>query len=59
MKYRELGSTGWQVSEISFGAWGIGGGWGTVDDTVSLQALHKALDLGVNFIDTADVYGDG
>jgi aryl-alcohol dehydrogenase-like predicted oxidoreductase len=59
MNYRELGSTGWQVSEISFGAWGIGGGWGTVDDTVSLQALHKALDLGVNFIDTADVYGDG
>jgi aryl-alcohol dehydrogenase-like predicted oxidoreductase len=59
MKYRELGSTGWQVSEISFGAWGIGGGWGTVDDTVSLQALHKALDLGVNFIDTAEVYGDG
>ena len=59
MKYRELGNTGWQVSEISFGAWGIGGGWGTVDDTVSLQALHKALDLGVNFIDTADVYGDG
>jgi aryl-alcohol dehydrogenase-like predicted oxidoreductase len=59
MQYRKLGSTGWQVSEISFGAWGIGGGWGTVDDTVSLQALHKALDLGVNFIDTADVYGDG
>jgi aryl-alcohol dehydrogenase-like predicted oxidoreductase len=59
MNYRELGSTGWQVSEISFGAWGIGGGWGTVDDAVSLQALHKALDLGVNFIDTADVYGDG
>jgi aryl-alcohol dehydrogenase-like predicted oxidoreductase len=59
MNYRGLGSTGWQVSEISFGAWGIGGGWGTVDDAVSLQALHKALDLGVNFIDTADVYGDG
>jgi aryl-alcohol dehydrogenase-like predicted oxidoreductase len=59
MQYRKLGSTGWQVSEISFGAWGIGGGWGTVDDAVSLQALHKALDLGVNFIDTADVYGDG
>jgi aryl-alcohol dehydrogenase-like predicted oxidoreductase len=59
MKYRELGSTGWQVSEISFGAWGIGGDWGNVEDSVSMAALHKALDLGVNFIDTADVYGDG
>jgi aryl-alcohol dehydrogenase-like predicted oxidoreductase len=54
-----LGRTGWQVSEISFGAWAIGGAWGTVDDDVSLAALRKALDLGVNFIDTADVYGDG
>ena len=59
MNFRELGSTGWQVSEISFGAWGIGGDWGAVNDAVSLQALHRALDLGVNFIDTADVYGDG
>ncbi len=59
MNYRELGSTGWQVSEISFGAWGIGGGWGPVDDVESLATLHKALDLGVNLIDTADVYGDG
>ncbi len=59
MKYRELGRTGWKVSEISFGAWAIGGTWGTVDDTESLAALHKALDLGVNFFDTADVYGDG
>lgn len=59
MNYRELGNTGWQVSEISFGAWGIGGDWGTVDDGTSLAALHRALDLGVNFIDTADVYGDG
>ena len=59
MNYRTLGRTGWQVSEISFGAWAIGGAWGTVDDSVSLAALHKALDLGVNFIDTADVYGDG
>ena len=59
MNYRTLGRTRWQVSEISFGAWGIGGDWGTVDDAVSLDALHKALDLGVNFIDTADVYGDG
>jgi aryl-alcohol dehydrogenase-like predicted oxidoreductase len=59
MNYRTLGRTGWQVSEISFGAWGIGGSWGTVDDDVSLAALRQALDLGVNFIDTADVYGDG
>ena len=59
MKYRELGRTGWKVSEISFGAWAIGGSWGSVDDKTSLAALHRAVDLGVNFIDTADVYGDG
>jgi aryl-alcohol dehydrogenase-like predicted oxidoreductase len=59
MNYRQLGRTGWQVSEVSFGAWAIGGSWGTVDDEESLVALHRALDLGVNFIDTADVYGDG
>ncbi|MGH7992673.1 MAG: aldo/keto reductase [Limisphaerales bacterium] len=59
MKYRELGRTGWKVSEISFGAWAIGGAWGGVDDKESLAALHAALDGGVNFFDTADVYGDG
>ena len=59
MEYRELGRTGYKVSAISFGAWAIGGAWGEVDDTDSLAALHRALDLGVNFIDTADVYGDG
>lgn len=59
MKYRALGRTGWNISEIGFGAWGIGGDWGTTDDKASLDALHKAIDLGVNFIDTADVYGDG
>ncbi|MGD8473051.1 MAG: aldo/keto reductase [Anaerolineae bacterium] len=59
MNYRTLGRTGWKVSEISFGAWAIGGAWGTVEDDVSLAALRKALDLGVNFVDTADVYGDG
>ncbi len=59
MKYRELGRTGWKVSEISFGAWAIGGTWGKVDDKESLAALHAALDGGVNFFDTADVYGDG
>jgi len=59
MNYRELGRTGWRVSEISFGSWAIGGTWGRVDDADSMAALHKALDLGVNFFDTADVYGDG
>ncbi|HEX9616905.1 MAG TPA: aldo/keto reductase [Anaerolineales bacterium] len=59
MEYRELGRTGWRVSAISFGAWAIGGAWGSVDDRESLAALHRAVDLGVNFFDTADVYGDG
>jgi aryl-alcohol dehydrogenase-like predicted oxidoreductase len=59
MKYRDLGRTGWKVSEISFGAWAIGADWGTVDDKTSMAAMERALDLGVNFIDTADVYGDG
>ena len=59
MQYRELGRTGWKVSTISFGAWAIGGTWGDVRDEESLSALHRALDLGVNFFDTADVYGDG
>jgi aryl-alcohol dehydrogenase-like predicted oxidoreductase len=60
MEHRPLGRTGWNISEIGFGAWGIGGdAWGNTDDTTSLAALHRAIDLGVNFIDTADVYGDG
>lgn len=59
MKTRPLGSTGYDVSEISFGCWAIGGTWGEVDDAQSLAALKTALDLGVNFFDTADVYGDG
>lgn len=59
MKYRTLGSTGYQVSEIGFGAWAIGADWGSVDDTTAMSALHAAVDAGVNFIDTADVYGDG
>lgn len=59
MNYRDLGRTGWMVSEIGFGAWAIGGSWGAVDDQASAAALHRAIDLGVNFIDTADVYGDG
>ena len=59
MQYREFGRTGWKVSAISFGAWAIGGTWGNVDDKESLAALHRSIDLGVNFIDTADAYGDG
>jgi aryl-alcohol dehydrogenase-like predicted oxidoreductase len=59
MEYRELGRTGWKVSTISFGSWAIGGTWGTVNDKESLAALHAALEYGVNFFDTADVYGDG
>jgi aryl-alcohol dehydrogenase-like predicted oxidoreductase len=59
MHYRKLGKTGLNVSDISFGAWAIGGSWGEVQDSDSLAALHKAIDCGVNFIDTADVYGIG
>jgi aryl-alcohol dehydrogenase-like predicted oxidoreductase len=60
MEYRPLGRTGWNVSAISFGAWAIGGdAWGATDDAESMRALHRAVDLGVNFVDTADVYGDG
>ena len=59
MNYRGLGRTGWKVSDVSFGAWAIGGSWGRVDDTESLEALNAAIDCGVNFIDTADVYGMG
>jgi len=59
MQYRALGRTGWKVSTISFGCWAIGGSWGTVQDDESLAALQKAVDLGVNFFDTADVYGGG
>lgn len=59
MEYRELGRTGLKVSEISFGTWAIGGSWGQTDEGESLRALAKAIDEGVNFFDTADVYGDG
>ncbi len=59
MKYRKLGRTGWEISEVSFGSWAIGGTWGEVNDSDSLEALRKALELGANFFDTADVYGDG
>lgn len=59
MKYRDLGKTGYKVSEISFGAWAIGAEWGNVSDDESIAALHSAVEAGVNFFDTADVYGDG
>ncbi|MDV6373025.1 aldo/keto reductase [Deinococcus arenicola] len=59
MQYRTLGKTGYNVSSISFGAWAIGGTWGEVSEDDAMSALHRALDLGVNFFDTADVYGDG
>ena len=59
MNYRPLGRTGWTVSDISFGAWAIGGAWGQVSDEDALAAVHKAVDAGVNFFDTADVYGNG
>ena len=59
MNYRSFGRTGWQVSEIGFGAWAIGAEWGPVSAEDALNALHTAIDNGVNFIDTADVYGDG
>ena len=60
MALRPLGRTGWNIAPISYGAWAIGGdAWGTTDDAESMRSLHRAVDLGVNFIDTADVYGDG
>ncbi|MFF2877454.1 aldo/keto reductase [Gottfriedia sp. NPDC057991] len=59
MNYRELGNTGLMISEVSFGTWAIGGAWGKTDDTEALKSLQHAIDQGVNFFDTADVYGDG
>ena len=57
MEYRELGRTGWKVSSIGLGTWAMGSSWGAVDSSEALAALNRALDLGVNFFDTADVYG--
>jgi len=59
MRYRVFGRLGWPVSEIGFGAWALGGSWGPQDDAESVAALHQALDLGCNFIDTALAYGNG
>jgi len=60
MQYTNLGKRGPKISTVGFGAWAIGGmNWGPTDDEVSLKAIHAALDEGVTFIDTADVYGFG
>jgi aryl-alcohol dehydrogenase-like predicted oxidoreductase len=59
MQYREFGRTGWQVSEIAFGGWQLGGDWGTVDDEASIRTLLHAFDAGINFVDTAELYGSG
>jgi aryl-alcohol dehydrogenase-like predicted oxidoreductase len=59
LEYRNLGETGMRVSEISLGTWAFGGDWGSVSDDAAYAALNRAVDLGVNFLDTADVYGDG
>ncbi len=59
MNYRKFGSTGIEVSEIGFGAWAIGGSWGNQSESDSVAALNEAIDLGVNFIDTAAGYGGG
>ena len=59
MRSRPFGRSGRTVGEVGFGAWAIGAAWGRVDDDQSVAALHAALDAGLDFIDTADVYGDG
>jgi aryl-alcohol dehydrogenase-like predicted oxidoreductase len=59
VKYREFGRTGWQVSEIAFGGWQLGGEWGAVDDEASIATLLHAFERGVNFVDTAELYGEG
>ncbi|MBE4907850.1 aldo/keto reductase [Bacillus luteolus] len=59
MNYRRLGNTELKISELSFGTWAIGGAWGKTNDEEALKGLHRAMDAGVNFFDTADVYGNG
>jgi len=59
MKYREFGRTGIKVSEVGYGGWGIGGDWGPTNDEEAIRALKRAVELGVNFFDTALVYGEG
>ncbi|KXB01064.1 aldo/keto reductase [candidate division MSBL1 archaeon SCGC-AAA259O05] len=59
MKYRTFGKTNWKVSEVGLGTWALGGSWGKVSKSDAFEVLHEAIDRGVNFFDTADVYGDG
>jgi aryl-alcohol dehydrogenase-like predicted oxidoreductase len=59
MQYRSFGRTGWSVSEIAFGGWQLGGDWGTVDDDASVRTLHHSFARGINFVDTAELYGAG
>ena len=59
LKYNQLGNTDLKISELSFGTWAIGGAWGKTNDQEALRGLERAIELGVNFFDTADVYGDG
>ena len=59
VQYRTFGGAGWQVSEIAFGGWQLGGDWGAVDDTESVKTLHHAYERGINFVDTAELYGCG
>lgn len=59
MKYNPLGNTDMRVSEVSFGTWALGGDWGDVSKETAIESLHHAIDRGVNFFDTADVYGSG
>lgn len=59
MERRRLGKTGHDIGVVGLGAWQIGGGWGSVDSQDARDVLHAAVDAGMSFIDTADVYGDG
>jgi aryl-alcohol dehydrogenase-like predicted oxidoreductase len=59
MKYRRLGKTNFEVSEVSLGTWQLGEGWGSVSEGEAVRVLEAAFDHGINFFDTADVYGDG
>jgi aryl-alcohol dehydrogenase-like predicted oxidoreductase len=59
MQYRKFGRTGWKISEIAFGGWQLGGQWGNVDDEQSIATLLHAFERGVNFVDTAEYYGEG
>ena len=58
MQYRKFSNTGWNVSEIGLGCWGIGGNWDDVQDLEARKVLKRALDKGINFFDTSDVYGE-